>query len=121
MVECGDESVSAPVIVNAAGAWAGSVAEQAGISGLGLQPMQRTAVLIDPRKFAGQNQGLDMTDWPTLQLQLHTTLIKYPAFLLLLLYLFVNFESFYRFFSTATNHVRTGRRDYQAPASRTVG
>lgn len=63
-VRCGDESVSAPVIVNAAGAWAGSVAERAGITDLGLQPLQRTAVLIDPRKFAGQTQGLDIADWP---------------------------------------------------------
>lgn len=36
----------APVIVNAAGAWADAVAGKAGIRGIGLQPMRRSAALI---------------------------------------------------------------------------
>jgi D-arginine dehydrogenase len=64
MLRCGDGFISAPVVVNAAGAWAGKVGELAGISGLGLQPMQRTAVLIDPNKSANQGEKLDVADWP---------------------------------------------------------
>ena len=41
------ETFRAPVIVNAAGAWADSVATLAGLDPLGLQPKRRTAVLID--------------------------------------------------------------------------
>jgi len=48
----------APVVVNAAGAWADEVATVAGIAPLGLQPMRRTAVLIDVP------QGLDASSWP---------------------------------------------------------
>ena len=36
----------APVVVNAAGAWADIVADLAGIRGIGLQPMRRSAALI---------------------------------------------------------------------------
>ena len=46
-VECGDEIFSAPVIVNAAGAWADEIAALAGQPPIGLQPMRRTAVLIE--------------------------------------------------------------------------
>jgi D-arginine dehydrogenase len=37
---------TAPVIVNAAGAWADGVAERAGVGRVGLQPLRRSAVLI---------------------------------------------------------------------------
>lgn len=39
---------SAPVLVNAAGAWADHVAELAGVARIGIQALRRTAVLLDP-------------------------------------------------------------------------
>jgi len=39
---------SAPVLVNAAGAWADRVAELAGVARIGIQALRRTAVLLDP-------------------------------------------------------------------------
>jgi len=50
--------VSAPVLVNAAGAWADTVAERCGAQKLGLQPLRRTALLVDVPA------GVDITDWP---------------------------------------------------------
>jgi glycine/D-amino acid oxidase-like deaminating enzyme len=49
-------SYSAPLLVNAAGAWADEVAALAGIDGIGLTPLRRTAVLLDPP--AGCDIGL---------------------------------------------------------------
>ena len=46
------------VVVNAAGAWAGAVGRLAGLGDLGLTPMRRTAVRIQPTP----HEGLD--DWP---------------------------------------------------------
>ena len=40
------EEFSAPVVVNAAGAWADAIAEAAGARPLGIQPCRRTAVLV---------------------------------------------------------------------------
>ena len=51
-----DGAVSAPVLVNAAGAWCDRVAALAGVSPLGLQPKRRTIIAIDP--------GMDMAGWP---------------------------------------------------------
>ncbi len=51
-------SHSAPLIINAAGAWADSVAQLAGLAPLQLQPLRRTAALID---VPG---GLDCSAWP---------------------------------------------------------
>ncbi|HEY1090942.1 MAG TPA: FAD-binding oxidoreductase [Burkholderiaceae bacterium] len=48
----------APIIVNAAGAWADTVAQLAGLAPMGLQPLRRTAALID---VPG---GLDCSAWP---------------------------------------------------------
>ncbi|WP_119168592.1 NAD(P)/FAD-dependent oxidoreductase [Algihabitans albus] len=48
----------APVIVNAAGAWADRVAVQAGLSPIGLQPLRRSAALLAPR------DGWDVGRWP---------------------------------------------------------
>jgi len=48
----------APVLVNAAGAWADSVARQAGVAPVGLQPLRRTAVTI-PAPV-----GQDCRAWP---------------------------------------------------------
>jgi D-arginine dehydrogenase len=46
-VAAGRTTFSAPVVVNAAGAWADELARLAGIEPLGLVPMRRTAMLID--------------------------------------------------------------------------
>jgi D-arginine dehydrogenase len=51
----------APVVVNAAGAWAGRVAALAGALDIGLQPLKRTACLVDPPP------GLDAAHWPMLK------------------------------------------------------
>lgn len=45
-VEAGPHRLTAPLVVNAAGAWADAVAAGAGLSALGLQPMRRTAALV---------------------------------------------------------------------------
>ncbi len=42
----GKETVSADVIINAAGAWAGQVAELAGAGAIALTPMRRTAAIV---------------------------------------------------------------------------
>ena len=42
------EGVTAPVLVNAAGAWADSFAALAGVAPLGLRPMRRTIIVVDP-------------------------------------------------------------------------
>src|SRR3546814_894807 len=51
---------SAPVLINAAGAWADVVAALAGVAPVGLKPKRRTAVTFDPPA------GTDIRDWPTL-------------------------------------------------------
>jgi D-arginine dehydrogenase len=48
--------LEADVLVNAAGAWGDQVAQLAGVRPLGLQPLRRTAFLVDP--------GMDVTGWP---------------------------------------------------------
>lgn len=47
-VEAGARQCAAPVVVNAAGAWVDRVATLFGASPLGVTPMRRSAVLIDP-------------------------------------------------------------------------
>ena len=51
-----NESVSAPILINAAGAWCDRIATLAGVAPLGLQPKRRTIIAVDP--------GMDMRDWP---------------------------------------------------------
>lgn len=51
-------SFRAGVVINAAGAWADAVAAMAGIAPVPLQPLRRTAVLID------LPEGVDATLWP---------------------------------------------------------
>jgi D-arginine dehydrogenase len=46
------------VLINAAGAWADKVAERAGVRPIGLQPMRRTAMIIDGPP------GADVRAWP---------------------------------------------------------
>ena len=48
----------APILVNAAGAWADGVATRAGVPTLGLEPRRRTALLVDPPA------GTDPRAWP---------------------------------------------------------
>ena len=43
----------APVLVNAAGAWADDVARIAGVAPLGIQPLRRTAVIFECARFGG--------------------------------------------------------------------
>lgn len=57
-VDTPEASYSAPLLVNAAGAWADEVAALAGIKGIGLRPLRRTAVLLDPPA------GCDVSGWP---------------------------------------------------------
>jgi D-arginine dehydrogenase len=47
-VTAGGTEYSAPIVVNAAGAWADAVAAMGNVAPLGLSPLRRTAVLVDP-------------------------------------------------------------------------
>jgi D-arginine dehydrogenase len=49
---------AAPVVVNAAGAWADQVAKAAGAAPVGLTPMRRSAAIIPPP------EGIDVSGWP---------------------------------------------------------
>ena len=49
---------TAPVLINAAGAWADRVARLAGVAPLGLRPLRRTIIVVDPP------EGADVRDWP---------------------------------------------------------
>jgi D-arginine dehydrogenase len=57
-VQAGGRWYEAPVVLNAAGAWADEVAKLAGLPGVGLQPRRRSAFIFAPP------QGLDVTQWP---------------------------------------------------------
>ena len=48
----------APLIVNAAGAWADDIAQMAGLAKLGLQPKRRSVLLIDGP------EGYEIENWP---------------------------------------------------------
>lgn len=48
---------AAPVVINAAGAWADQVAQLAGLRQMGLQPLRRSAAIIPTPDH-------DLTDWP---------------------------------------------------------
>jgi D-arginine dehydrogenase len=52
------ESWSAPILVNAAGAWADRIAALAGVAPIGLQPRRRTVIVVDPPAAA------DVSRWP---------------------------------------------------------
>jgi D-arginine dehydrogenase len=54
-----DRRWRAAVVVNAAGAWADDIASMAGTNPLGLTPLRRTAVLVDPPP------DMPIHDWPT--------------------------------------------------------
>ncbi len=57
-VRAGEETLSAPTVINAAGAWADEIAALAGIPPIGLVPRRRTAVLVDPPP------GMTVNGWP---------------------------------------------------------
>lgn len=52
------DSYEAPVLINAAGAWADRLAQRAGVRPLGLSPMRRTIIVFDPPT------GMEVRDWP---------------------------------------------------------
>lgn len=49
--------ITAPIVVNAAGAWGDEVGKNAGLAPLGLVPCRRTAAIIDPGPY-------DVEHWP---------------------------------------------------------
>jgi D-arginine dehydrogenase len=57
-VETPAGTFEAPVVINAAGAWADHVAGLAGVSEVGLVPMRRSAAILPPPA------GMDVTGWP---------------------------------------------------------
>lgn len=57
-VQAGARRCSAPVLVNAAGAWCDEVARLAGVAPIGLRPMRRAAFTFAPPA------GLDVSGWP---------------------------------------------------------
>jgi D-arginine dehydrogenase len=57
-VRAGNETLSAPIVVNAAGAWADELGELAGLPRIGLQPRRRTALRVD---FPA---GMNAAGWP---------------------------------------------------------
>lgn len=63
---------AAPILVNAAGAWADEVAAIAGLPTIGLQPKRRTALIIDPGPY-------DCGDWPLLGDVDHTWYVRPEA------------------------------------------
>lgn len=59
-VQAGDLAASAPVLINAAGAWADEIAGLVGLPPVGLVPKRRTAILVD------LPPGMDPAQWPAL-------------------------------------------------------
>ena len=57
-VDAGGETYSAPIVLNAAGAWAGEVAALAGLPPIPLQPYRRSAAILPAP------EGHDVRKWP---------------------------------------------------------
>jgi D-arginine dehydrogenase len=57
-VQAGGQSYEAPVVLNAAGAWADRIAVLAGLAPLGLQPRRRSAFIFAPP------EGASIASWP---------------------------------------------------------
>lgn len=68
----GGASYTAPVIVNASGAWGDEVAGQAGVAPVGLVPKRRTGCVIDPSPWVA-------TKWPMVNDVDHTWYIRPEA------------------------------------------
>jgi D-arginine dehydrogenase len=56
-IRAGNSRIRAPVVINAAGAWADEVAQAAGVAAVGLQPRRRTAVRVSAAPWIA-------ADWP---------------------------------------------------------
>ena len=54
----GGETWRAPILIDAAGAWADEIAHMAGVRPLALRPLRRTIIVVDPPP------GADVRDWP---------------------------------------------------------
>jgi len=54
----GGERHSAQILANAAGAWADGLARMAGVAPLGLRPLRRTIIIVDPPN------GAEVAGWP---------------------------------------------------------
>jgi len=65
LVKAGGHLISAPVVVNAAGAWCDVVAAVAGVEPVGLAPMRRTAFMVPGRReWSGWPAVVDIDqDW----------------------------------------------------------
>ena len=65
LVKAGGHLISAPVVVNAAGAWCDVVAAMAGVEPVGLAPMRRTAFMVPGRReWSGWPAVVDIDqDW----------------------------------------------------------
>jgi D-arginine dehydrogenase len=57
-VEAGGATYEAPVVINAAGAWADELAKLAGVATIGLQPRRRSAMIFAPPP------GMKIDPWP---------------------------------------------------------
>ncbi len=57
-VQAGGSSYAAPIVINAAGAWADVIAQLAAVQPIGLQPKRRSALIFAPP------EGLDCRHWP---------------------------------------------------------
>lgn len=57
-VRAGGQWYEAPVVLNAAGAWADQIGKLAGLPGIGLQPRRRSAFIFAPP------EGMDVARWP---------------------------------------------------------
>lgn len=76
-VETSQGRFSAPVVVNAAGAWAETVGAMAGAAPIGLVPKRRSALLFEPPA------GLGTGHWPTFMDVGHSFYVKPDAGMLL--------------------------------------
>jgi len=57
-LETADSTIHADVVINAAGAWADVIARRAGVREVGLQPLRRTALIVD------MPAALHVDSWP---------------------------------------------------------
>lgn len=68
----GGLTITAPIVVNAAGAWGDEVAKIAGLAPIGLVPCRRTAAIIDPAPYEVEN-------WPLVQSAAHDWYVRTEA------------------------------------------
>ncbi|MFT3816797.1 MAG: FAD-dependent oxidoreductase [Rubrivivax sp.] len=77
LVQAGGRTYAAPVVLNAAGAWADAVASLAGVPPIGLQPCRRSAFVFHPPA------GVDAARWPMVYSATEDWYLKPDAGLLL--------------------------------------